>query len=267
MTALTDYLEENLINHLYRTGAYSPPANLYFAFFSTVTDGETSSVTEFAFLNGYARASVVRNGTNFTRTNQQIKNATAIAFPTPTGAQGTATHWGCFDAATAGNLLFYGALDSPKVIDAASPAPEWGIGDFTFNFTTKTNYLANALADWLFIGTALAKPTSINFALHTVSPTASTTGTEVVSAEYARVSVTPLDTNFASVVAGNGFTQNSNIITFPDPTTQAYGAVVAGAAIDQAGNMLTYGVYPSFTVNAGDDAPKISIGGFTVTLD
>lgn len=41
-------------------------------------------------------------------------NANAITFPTPSGSWGTVTHFGIFDAATNGNLLWWGALGASK---------------------------------------------------------------------------------------------------------------------------------------------------------
>lgn len=43
-------------------------------------------------------------------------NANAITFVTPTGSWGTATHFGLFDAATAGNLLRWAILTTPQAI-------------------------------------------------------------------------------------------------------------------------------------------------------
>jgi hypothetical protein len=50
------------------------------------------------------------------------QNANAITFVTPTGNWGTVTHFGIFDAATAGNLLYWGALASQKTIDSGDTA-------------------------------------------------------------------------------------------------------------------------------------------------
>jgi hypothetical protein len=80
---------------------------------------------------GYVRAEVRREGsfaapstTKWTYSNSggsSFVNLEALTFPiTPTGATGTVTHWGIYDASTGGNLLFHGPL-------VASGA-EWRIG-------------------------------------------------------------------------------------------------------------------------------------------
>jgi len=50
-----------------------------------------------------------------------ISNANAISFTTPTGSWGTVTHFGVFDAATVGNLLYWGALTASKTIGTGDP--------------------------------------------------------------------------------------------------------------------------------------------------
>jgi len=265
MAALTDYTENQIINHIFRTASYTPPTNLHFAFLSGVTNGETGAVSEFSFTNGYARVSMARNITNFSRTGQTVKNAVAITFNAPSGAWGTATHWGIYDQPTGGNLLAYGVLDASKVIGASSPAPEWPINAFTFNFTYTTNYLAQIMADWLFRGVAFTKPTSLSFALFTTAPTAAGGGIEVSGGAYSRASVIPADTAFDATVSGDGHTQNTNAILFPAPVGASWGTVVA-AGVYIGTNLITYGSFTGVTVNNGDAAPSIAVGNFDYTI-
>jgi hypothetical protein len=49
-------------------------------------------------------------------------NANAITFPTPSGSWGTVTHFGIFDASTAGNLLWWGLLTTSKTIGSGDSA-------------------------------------------------------------------------------------------------------------------------------------------------
>jgi len=267
MTAFTDSMEDRIIDNLFRTATASLPASLYFAYATAVPDGDAGTFTEVLPANNYAREAVTRNVTNFVRTNQQIKNDTEIAFNVPSGgAWGIITHWGIFDQATDGTLLAYGPLDASKDIQDGSPAPVWPIGAFTFNFNYTTNYLANLVADWFFIGTAFAKPSSLSFDLFTVSPTTSTNGTKVSGGSYDKVGVTPLNANFDATVGGNGVTANSNVITFPPPTAN-WGDVVAGGIFDAAtSNLLTYDSFSGVTINNDDAAPLIAVGNFTFTV-
>ncbi len=63
--------------------------------------------------NNYARKSVVNNVTNWPNAVSGSKsNGTEILFATPSGSWGTITHFAIFDAVSAGNMLYHGALNS-----------------------------------------------------------------------------------------------------------------------------------------------------------
>jgi hypothetical protein len=60
-----------------------------------------------------------------------VSNAAQLAFPEATGAWGSLTHFAVFDAATAGNIVFYGALTTAKAI-ADNETLRFPIGNLTF---------------------------------------------------------------------------------------------------------------------------------------
>lgn len=47
-----------------------------------------------------------------------MTNSAAIEFPTATAGWGTVVAWGVYDAATGGNLVWYGALSTAKELSA-----------------------------------------------------------------------------------------------------------------------------------------------------
>lgn len=108
--AMSNYLEDLLLNLVLRGGSYTPPATVYVALYtSDPTDGDTGTeVTG----GGYARQPVTFTDAS----NGQTSNTTDILFPVATSDWGTITHVGIRDAATGGNLLFRAALDQPKTI-------------------------------------------------------------------------------------------------------------------------------------------------------
>ena len=120
MSAKTNYLENALINHVLRNVAFTSPSATYIALFTAVADGEAGTVTEVSG-NGYARQLVNPNTTQPFWTapaNGVTDNDGEILFPVATGGPwGTITHIGVYDAVTAGNLLYFGALDASKQID------------------------------------------------------------------------------------------------------------------------------------------------------
>ena len=118
MAASSDYLELEILDHILGKGTrdFTSPANLYVALFTTAVNDDASG-TEVTG-NGYARQSASFNAATQPSTGYTYAdNSATITFPTATGgAFGTVTHIGIFDASTAGNLLFHGALTQSKVV-------------------------------------------------------------------------------------------------------------------------------------------------------
>lgn len=118
MANLSDFLENNLINHLFRTASYSKPAGLHIALFTAAPNdaGGGTEVTGGSYAR-VARAPGDANWAATSGTNGQTSNVAAINFGTATANWGTITHIGIFDASTGGNLLFWGALGTSRTIN------------------------------------------------------------------------------------------------------------------------------------------------------
>lgn len=126
MAALSDYLENKIVDHLLRGTAYTAPTTVYVGLL-TASANDTGGGTEVTG-GSYARVAVTSgtaawNGTHGTTTGASsgtdgtVENAATIAFPTPSVSWGNVTHWGVYDAASGGNLLFYGVLTVAKTIN------------------------------------------------------------------------------------------------------------------------------------------------------
>lgn len=116
MSAATDYLEDNLLNHILRNVTYTSPATVYVALFTTATT-EAGGGTEVTG-GGYARQAA----TFAAPSGGSTSNSAAITFGPATAAWGTVSHAAIFDAAVAGNMLIHGPLTTPKTV---------GVGDTT----------------------------------------------------------------------------------------------------------------------------------------
>jgi hypothetical protein len=127
MASMTDYLENKLVDSLFRGVAFTPGAALYIALF-TAAPSDAGGGTEVTG-GSYARVALAPSTTNWAATNGATtttnpssgtggttSNNSAITFPTATASWGTVTHVGIFDASTAGNLLWWGALTSSQVV-------------------------------------------------------------------------------------------------------------------------------------------------------
>lgn len=135
MSAMSDYLEGELIKHIFRTGSFTKPTALYVALF-TAAPNDAGGGTEVSG-GSYARAQLNPADANWTAPaggDGQTDNASAITFPAPSANWGQVTHFGIFDASTAGNLLFHGALTTPKTINNGDPAPSFGVGALAVTF-------------------------------------------------------------------------------------------------------------------------------------
>lgn len=138
MAAMSDYLENKLIDALFRAQAYTMPANVYLALF-TAAPSDTGGGTEVTG-GSYARVAVVSALANWAGTQAAgstsassgntgtTSNNAAITFPAPTANWGTITHFALMDAATVGNVLFQGALNTSKTVNSGDAAPQFAAG-------------------------------------------------------------------------------------------------------------------------------------------
>lgn len=132
---MSDYLEVELRKHIFRTGSFTKPAALHVALF-TASPTDANGGTEVSG-GSYARVSVApldANWTGASATDGLTDNAAAITFPVPTANWGVVTHFGIHDAATAGNLLVWGALTTAKTINNGDPAPSFPTGTLDITF-------------------------------------------------------------------------------------------------------------------------------------
>jgi hypothetical protein len=116
MSALSAYLENKIADHLLGAVAFTAPTTVYLALY-TSAPSETGGGTEVSG-GSYARVAITNNAVNWPNAVAGVKsNGVAIVFPTATAGWGAVTHWALFDAATGGNLLFFGALGASTTIN------------------------------------------------------------------------------------------------------------------------------------------------------
>ena len=135
MSAMSDFLEGELIKHIFRTGSFTKPAGLHIALF-TAAPADAGGGTEVTG-GSYARAQLNPGDANWAAPaggNGQTSNLVVITFPAPTANWGQVTHAAVLDAASGGNYLLHGALAQPKTINNGDPAPSFPIGSLVFTF-------------------------------------------------------------------------------------------------------------------------------------
>lgn len=118
MSALSDYLENALLDHIFRNSTFTRPANIYVALY-TAAPSDAGGGTEVSG-GSYARQAIATGASSGwdASSGGATANTATTTFPTATGNWGTITHVGLFDAVTGGNLLFHGALAASKVISS-----------------------------------------------------------------------------------------------------------------------------------------------------
>jgi hypothetical protein len=109
----SNYLEDALINAVFRNTTYTSPATVYVALYTAVTDAEAGTGTEVTG-GAYARQSMAFDAPS----NGVTQNTSIVTYPTATANWGTVTHAAARDASTAGNALTtVKALTASKVIN------------------------------------------------------------------------------------------------------------------------------------------------------
>lgn len=132
MAAMTDYLENKIIDWLLRAQTFTPPATTYVGLF-TVAPTDSTAGTEVSG-GSYARVAVTSALANWAGTQAALStsvssgtggttsNNAAITFPTATADWGTVVAFGLFDAITSGNLLIYANLTASRSVTNGSTA-------------------------------------------------------------------------------------------------------------------------------------------------
>lgn len=127
MSKASDYLENKIIDHIFRGRSFTAPAALYVSL-HTADPTDTAGGAEVSG-NNYSRAQLNPSDTNWAATQGgtpaaassgtggQTSNKATITFATPSGSWGLVTHFGIWDASTSGNLLVHGALTVSKTIN------------------------------------------------------------------------------------------------------------------------------------------------------
>ena len=123
MSALSDYLENALLQRIFNGVAFVNPATYVALFTGDPTDaGNGPEVSGNAYarvqVNPSSGASPKWNAAVVDGAGYLVDNHDAITFPQASGSWGTITHFGIFDAATSGNLLMYGPLSASKTVGA-----------------------------------------------------------------------------------------------------------------------------------------------------
>jgi hypothetical protein len=125
MGSFADYWENEILDHLFGKGSYTPPT----IYVGLSTADPTDDASGLAEPSGNSYARVATSGADWnTASGGTIDNANDISFPQASGSWGTLTHFALFDAASGGNMLAHGSLSISKIINSGDTA-KFAAGD------------------------------------------------------------------------------------------------------------------------------------------
>lgn len=264
MSALSNDLETEITNLLFRNTVYTPETTLHVGLLAT-DPGESGIVGELSGTN-YARVAITNNSAAFTSvvtsTGMIRQNAAAITFPEAGGTGwGIARYWAIYDSALLGsdNLLVRGTFATAQVISLGD-TPTIAAGAMQIYFVQGqsglTLYAQQKVLERVFGGLAYAPPALVYAATGTGG---NTSFTEWSDPGYARASMV-----FAAPT--DGVATNSALVSVNNSVISNTGPLTTFRIFDSAtvGNALFGGVYAaSQTVKIGNSA-KFPIGSVQV---
>lgn len=130
MSALSNDIEQALLNHMFRNIAFTSPTTAYVALYtSDPTDANTGAeVADSA----YARQAAAFDAPVVSGAGYQVANSGTIQFPAIADAEVTVTHFAAFTAATGGTMMMHGTLDSSRILKV-SDVVSFSAGSLTFS--------------------------------------------------------------------------------------------------------------------------------------
>lgn len=120
MSAFSDYLELKVASWVTGTSMGASPTTYIALFSASPTDGNVTANELTTTLTGSANRTAITLTAAQASGTTTLKNGSQVIITSNASAGATASHMGIFDAATNGNLLFHGVLNSgtPKTIAA-----------------------------------------------------------------------------------------------------------------------------------------------------
>jgi len=133
MGSFSDHLEDGILDHIFKTGVYTPPTNIYIALCtSTVLDSSSGDALP-GEVSGGAYVRKVCN-TWDASSGGATENTQVESFAQATASWGTITHFALCDHSSTGNELAHGALGASKVVDSGDTA-KFATGDIDVTLT------------------------------------------------------------------------------------------------------------------------------------
>ena len=131
MAGFSTYMAQAAINHFVRRTSQPVPSGTYLALF--VADPTDNNVTANEVSAAWYGRQNISAWSAPTGTGTSTANSNTVSYDAVTGTAVTVTHWGIYDAATSGNLLYSGPLTQTKTLNV-DDIYVVSAGDLTLDF-------------------------------------------------------------------------------------------------------------------------------------
>ncbi len=250
--ALSTYSSNEMLDHVFRNAAWTKPTNTYVSF-HTADPGLTGANEVSAGWYGRQTASWAAATTSGVSTNADL-TWTAVS-----GGAVTVTHVGLWDAASAGNFLWY--VDVTDLTYQNGEEPRIASGNLTITITGDiADYLYPKILDHLVGAATFTSPTTVYTGLYTTNPGVGDTGTEVSGSGYAREATTWNAAASQAIDIGSDLTFGPPTGSWGQPSHYSVHDAVS------AGNLLVFGPVSgiSSSVENGDTF-KVASGSYDLS--
>jgi hypothetical protein len=132
MSAMSDYLEEQFMMHIFRTGTWAKPGALWVSLHTGALADDASGTEVSGGSYGRIQRDPLDANWSYSGVTGIITNAAEILFASPTANWGIIIWAGVWDASTAGHLLARAALSSAKTVNSGDAAPKFPAGTLIF---------------------------------------------------------------------------------------------------------------------------------------
>ena len=118
MSAASNYLENEVLDHVLGNGVYTPATTLYLGLFTNASSAAAANLEAGTLTDEVGGGAYVRKAITFdAASGGSSASAATVTFDAATANWGTITHVAVLDASSAGQVLFWGSVTTAKTIE------------------------------------------------------------------------------------------------------------------------------------------------------
>lgn len=137
MGSFSNYLENEVLDHVFKTGSYTVPTNIYIGLsLSTFAGATADAYTGTTVIGEVSGGAYVRKKCNTwdAASGGAIENSQVVTFAQATADWGTVKTWFAADKTTLGNILCWGSLSTGKAVSSGDTL-KFATGDIDVSLT------------------------------------------------------------------------------------------------------------------------------------